>query len=627
MAKNKKREARARMSIADILKYFEHYFEIEEVNKFATENVVNEYTNLKLSRRLGAAIFDANGAVSVDEEAANKAFEERKQNFLTELRAVLALINKGSQEELKSRFDEIERTLIRCTNSDTYATYGDFVESSKLLASYPGSVRIPDLLLYCAFRSQTNLFTFSGEGEVSTGRINNTQLSQYEVYDGKGDIYVSRDGKNYDRKSHHTFPEYVEPFNRKKMCSDSIKKMFKAQKELRGIITNKDKLKKMRIRFKIGQYEKYRMESVEYGFDNLEKALHTKTVWQNIDYTHIDEWIAEGIVTKEEILEAYRNGRILPKDLAIVNELGILPQIEDELNNNPEVQKNRLFADLLLFSRDKMKIELIEALLSKEPEQRDNITEEMIEELSSGFNRFDIRHSLYSLLIHDVLDYDQSMLLIKKIKSSGKIKDDDEEFLKQGIHDFKVNQLLNLVKSEPLVTFGQGVSTPTIGRLTIDPYIRAKFFEDIGGVKSLFINGSFLINDEDGKKKKNSLDGYQLLVFPNKGVAVLEKFFETQHTKDGKVEYKTDKEGNLIPAIENATYVIPIEKAVEYATRKNKKGLRQMKNGMYTIYHSANWVKYIEKAMKRIAPQYAKFDEEKMDEWSKAVKEDYDSRL
>ena len=91
-------------------------------------------------------------------------------------------------------------------------------------------------------------------------------------------------------------------------------------------------------------------------------------------------------------------------------------------------------------------------------------------------------------------------------------------------------------------------------------------------------------------------------------------------------EYKTDKEGNLIPAIENATYVIPIEKAVEYATRKNKKGLRQMKNGMYTIYHSANWVKYIEKAMKRIAPQYAKFDEEKMDEWSKTVKEDYDSR-
>ena len=162
--------------------------------------------------------------------------------------------------------------------------------------------------------------------------------------------------------------------------------------------------------------------------------------------------------------------------------------------------------------------------------------------------------------------------------------------------------------------------------MTIDPQLRAKYFEDIGGVKSIFINGSRLINDEEGKNKKNSLDGYQLLVFPDKGVAVLEKFFETTH-KDGKVDFKRDENGDLIPAVENATYVIPIEKAVEYATRKNKKDLRSMKRGAITVYHSRNWVKQLEAAMKEIAPEYAKFSKNKTDEWTQIIKEDYEQRL
>jgi hypothetical protein len=497
----------------------------------------------------------------------------------------------------------------------------------EIVSSAPSNVRIPDLLLYSAYRCQSNLYTFTKDTELYTGlRYESAIGGVIELYDGKGDILLSSDRHYYTRLSHQTFPEYVEPFNKKRICSDTIKKMFKAQKELKHTV-KKERLKNLSLKFRSGDRRKYSIDTVDYNFSDLEYALQTRTVWCKIDYTHIDEWLAEGVITPEEIIQAFREGIILPRDLAIINELGIIPQITDATKNNPDVQKNRLFAKLLLFSQDKENVESIEAFLAKEPDQRDIISKEMLAELSWSFTNLDIRHSLYSLLVHDVLDFDQSMLLIEKLKEAERLREGDEEYLKKGIHDFKVRQLENLAKSEPFDSLdGNRIGPITEGRLTIDPLLRAKYFKDIGGVKSIFINGSRFISDDDGGKSKNSLDGYQFLIFPDKGVVVLEKFFETTH-ENGEVVYKKNQEGQLIPAIENATYVLPIERAVEYATRKNKKELRKIKDGRATVYHTKNWVKKLEVAMKEIAPQYAKFAPVKTEYWADVIKRDYEGRL
>lgn len=640
----KKKNTIPKMSIAQILQYFEHYFEIEEIQKFATDKVAEEYLHYLIERRFGTSEINQIGsqlavAQSYNEKWVEEKNAEREKSKADEISSIKDFIKNNPIEVLKKRFNEIENTCIRCGNLDTYETYIDFREMCKIVAASPSFVRVPDLLLYCAFRSQTNLYSFIGDIEVYAGRVNKTLSGKTEIYDGKGDILLSENGKKFIRKSHQAFPEYVEPFNRKKMCSDSIKKMFKAQKELKKIV-KKEKQKNLRLKFKRERKEKYETDGREYSFEDLEEALKTRAVWQNIDFTYIDEWINEGLLTPEEIIKAFREGKILPRDLAILNELGIIPQITEATKDNQEVQRNKLFAKLLLFSQDKESIELIEALLSNDPEQRDNITDEMLEELSWSFTNFDIRNSLYSLLIHDVLEYDQSMLLIDKLNDAEKLqkynetkdhdkanKESDEEFLKRGIHDFKVNLIKNIATPELFDFLGEGsIVINTDGRLTIDPLLRAKYFTEIGGVKSIFIDGSRLINDEDGRKSKNSLDGYQLLIFPDKGVAVLEKFFETIH-RSGKIEYKKDTEGNLIPAIDNATYVLPIEKAVEYATKKNKKDLRKIESGRATVYHVRNWVKNLEAAMRNIAPQFAKFDRDNTKRWSAAIMKDYDDRI
>ena len=633
MAKNKKKNSNItpKMSINEILHYFKCFFEADEILKFATDRVAKDFLVFQSNRMTGSSETDYvetpfGIAQSWDEEAIEKIAEQRKKGREEEVKKTTDFIAANPQDVLKKNFKDIESVFIRCGNLDTYESAYLFEGMCKIVSSAEKNVRISDLLLYTAYRFQSNLYTFTRSAEVFAGLKYESIHGVTEVYDGKGDIFLSTDRKNFIRRSHQTFPEYVEPFNRKRMCSDSIKKMFKAQKELKRTV-KKERLKKLSIKFKTGIREKFSINGDEYSFFDLENALQTRTVWQNIDFTHIDEWIEEGLITQEEIIKAFREGKILPRDLAIINELGIIPQITDATKDNSEVQKNRLFARLLLFSQDKDNIESIEAFLEKEPDQRDNISEEMLEELSWTFTNLDIRHSVYSLLVHDVLDFDQSMVLIDKLKDAERLKEDDEEFLKKGIHDFKVKQLENLVKSEAFDSLGGiGIGPVSEGRLTIDPMLRAQYFKDIGGVKSIFIDGSRLISDEDGGKSKNSLDGYQLLIFPNKGVAVLEKFFETIH-KDGKVVYKKNKEGQLIPAIENATYVLPIEKAVEYATRKNKKGLRKIKNGRATVNHSKNWVKNLEAAMKDIAPQYAKFSPSKTNYWADVIKRDYEGRI
>ncbi len=613
MANNISKNTKHGMSITEILHYFGHYFELEEIQNWVTNNVAEKYSSHFIRFRYGFFEID-----QID--------NPREQKMAEEISTIKKLIENNPLEELKKRYDEIERTLIRCSNLDTYETYRDFEEMCKFFSDSKNPVRVSDLLLYCAFRSQTNLYTFTRATEVYAGRKNRTLSGEIEVYDGKGDILLSTDGNDFIRRSHQVFPEYIEPLNRKKFCSDSIKKIFKAQKELKKLV-KKSNLKSLRIKIKASKHEKYETEGRVYRITDLDEALKTRTVWQNIDYTHIDEWIEEGLVTREEITKAFREGKILPKDLAILNELGIIPKITEATKDNTEVQNNRLYAKLALYSQDKESIESIEAFLLKAPEQRDSITDEMLEELMWSFTNVDIRHSLYSLMIHDVLDYDQSMVLIGKFKYAERLKKEDEEFLKKGIHDFKVNQLKNLKQIEAFDIFEKsGISSNTKGRLTIDPLLRAKYFKDIGGVKSIFIDGSRFIKDEDDGRKHNSLDGYQLLIIPDKGVAVLEKFFETTH-KDGEVVYKRDKNGDLIPAIENATYVLPIEKAVEYATRKNKKDLRKIKKGRATVYHTKNWVINIEAAMEEIAPQYAKFSPDKTQEWAATIKDDYEKRI
>lgn len=629
--KNKKDQQKQKERIlpGDIAKKFGFYFESDELNKFALPMLANEYIYIKqnnLFGNIGDNVQSGVYSIELTEESFNymkQALDEQEKGRVSQLEE----IDNSSYRILRKKISDLENRLIECTNSDSYITHKDFDDMCDLFNAHPDQIRTNDLLLYCAFRAQTDLYTFTNENDVYTGRKNRytdfkTGKEKIEYYDGKGDMLISTDnGKTFSRKAHEIFPEYIEPFNRKKMNSDAIKNMFYARTKLEEYLDKRRK-KTFGIKFKQERSAKFTMENDEYTFQMLKDALKSKTVWQNIDFTQIAEWVKEGIVSIDEIKQAFENKLLRPRDIAIINELGIIPDIHKATQEISEVQNYQLFAKLLLFTAGKIKIEDIEAFVAENPNQQEYITQDMIEELSLGFNKFDVRYSLYSLCIHDVLSFEQLMNLIEKMKEDGKIKKEDEDFLRKGIHDFKVNQLTNLKEPESFqITKNSGIHISSSSGLTIDPKLRIEYFKDIGNVKSIIIDGSLLISDEENKNKRRSLDGYELLIFPEMNVAILEKFFEVTH-KDGKVLYRRDKNNSLCPAIENATYVIPIELAAEYATNKNK---RELRNSGYVkaVNHSKNWVRTIEKRIRQIAPEYAKFDTEKTKYWEEIIRANY----
>ena len=108
-------------------------------------------------------------------------------------------------------------------------------------------------------------------------------------------------------------------------------------------------------------------------------------------------------------------------------------------------------------------------------------------------------------------------------------------------------------------------------------------------------------------------------------MAILEKLYETTRDKNGKIEYKKNKEGKLIPAVENATYIIPIEMAADFARKKNKKELIESSD-VRRVSHSMEWVSNLEskaKSLMKIRGVEVEFDEKNTELWAERIRQNY----
>ena len=90
-------------------------------------------------------------------------------------------------------------------------------------------------------------------------------------------------------------------------------------------------------------------------------------------------------------------------------------------------------------------------------------------------------------------------------------------------------------------------------------------------------------------------------------------------------KYKTTKQGKLIPAVANATYVIPIEMAVEFARKKNKKELIESPD-VRRVSHTMEWVCNLEskiKSLMRTRGIQVDFEQENTKTWSERIRKNY----
>lgn len=236
----------------------------------------------------------------------------------------------------------------------------------------------------------------------------------------------------------------------------------------------------------------------------------------------------------------------------------------------------------------------------------------------------DVITSITEFLTHNIFNYKNSMEYLKYMTDRGVITANDAKYIEGIVQDFRIDELENSKDNELVEVSGEtskGVQAHT-RNLTIDPQVRINYLTSLGAVKKLRVKGeTFLKDAPENRGKRNSLDGYELFIIPSKKIAVLEKLYETTRDKNGNMVYRKNQKGELIPAIENATYVMPIEMAKEFVENKNKKDLIRSPY-VERAMHTADWAISVERSIKKIRPE-VEFNKENSKKWNERVRQNY----
>lgn len=371
-----------------------------------------------------------------------------------------------------------------------------------------------------------------------------------------------------------------------------------------------------------------RTEKITFSAKDLQDVVKNGTILKYLNKANIKKALDERKITRSSVSKALKNGMI-DKDRAIELYLeGIITKEEllhdafkkSDFRAVVMDEKTSIKTKLLLYSTDKISIDVLEKSFEKHQEECLELSKEL--EAINKYYHGNIK-KITELLTHNVFDYSNSKDFLALLQEKGGITEEENLYLSKLMSDFKTNQLLNGTKNQELVRTGENiVSFVYKPGITIDPDLREKYLINIGAVKKLKIKGQPLLKDnESSDEKKNSLDGYEIFIVPDKKVAILEKLYEVTRDEQGNVVYKKDAEGKLIPAVNNATYIVPIEMAKEFAEKKNKQELIKSPY-VERANHSLAWSTNIESKIQKIVPE-VEFDEKNSKIWGEKIKNNY----
>lgn len=369
--------------------------------------------------------------------------------------------------------------------------------------------------------------------------------------------------------------------------------------------------------------------------------------------------ISEGLTQKNILLKHIEKGKVEKKAAVDFMEYGVISE-EDfirkvykkgnftQVAEDPEVDS---MTKLILFNNNKisldtfkqiadfslafkayvfkaMTIEEFQNLLQDkelEPKELSFVQDwHLVSVAYSSMTKEDVITDISEFLTHNIFDYTYSMEYLSYMQNRDIIDGKDTKYIQQLIQDFKTNELVNSKENEFVEVSGEalGKAQHYAANLTIDPQVRIDYLKSLGAVKKLRVRGETFIKDgEENLKKRNSLDGYEMFIIPSKKIAVLEKLYETTRDKAGNIQYRKNKNGELIPAVENATYIMPIEMAKEFTEKKNKKDLIKSPYVERSM-HTADWAINTQRKISKIRPE-VEFDKENTEKWSKRIIENY----
>ncbi len=369
-------------------------------------------------------------------------------------------------------------------------------------------------------------------------------------------------------------------------------------------------------------------EKLSFSLEDLESTSKSKLVFESLGIDRVKDLYNKRIVTYSDLLKMASNNQISKTDVLLLYKEGILKK--DDILKKVFKQKDfqsvlgkkeeNLDIKLLLYTIGEIEINTLEKTFrTTENAKEMEVTPEFLKKISKYYDH----KKIGELLTHNVLSYTESKIFLQSLVENSVIDKSEETYFEKLMEDFKCNELLNQVETVGLE------KTENIGKryesrkgITIDPQMRLAYLESIGSVKRVKVNGQMWITeDEKNRKKTNSLDGYELLIIPDKKIAILEKFYEVTRDSKGNMQYKKNEKGAYVPAISNATYIMPIGLAKDLIENKNKKDLIESRY-VHRTFHTADWVRANEKKMLRINPEI-EFEEQNTDIWAKKISENY----
>jgi len=402
-----------------------------------------------------------------------------------------------------------------------------------------------------------------------------------------------------------------------------------------------------------------RSEKIRFSERELLDYARSAEVLASMSNEALAKAINEGLASKNTLLKHIEKGKIDRKVATDFLEYGVITEDDfvkkiykkknfGEIMEDPSVDQ---FTKLILFQKQKVSVETfkkvadfsmafkaytfgcitIDAFQELIEKRNLQLNEEDFEQdwnfVATGYSSIskgNVITGITELLTHDVFNYRQSLEYLNFMIGKKVITEEDSKYIQGVVRDFRVNELENNKENQLIEVKGESTKNvqPRTEGLTIDPQVRINYLTSLGTVKKLKVRGeTFLQDSPERRGKRNSLDGYELFIIPSKNVAILEKPYETTRDKQGNIVYRKNKKGELIPSIENATYIMPIEMAKEFVENKNKQDLIKSPYVVRAM-HTADWSISVERGIKKLRPE-VEFDRENSKKWSELVRKNY----
>lgn len=369
----------------------------------------------------------------------------------------------------------------------------------------------------------------------------------------------------------------------------------------------------------LAQSGKYGQQGTGIISSNSVKDLNLLLALTYLNHEDIINYIRSGKLSKSGILSTLRKMRDT-KDMALrLYAYGILTKEEVERTYGSPM--NKLLCDdsitknykILLYINGKINIrELQECINLDEQDNMIYVNSEDIKPLKGQFGK------IAELIMHKVMQNYEVVYFLRRLEEDQIITAEERAELEELRDKYIADEIINDSSLEEVNIYSSGKQLGQSYRQTtaIDPELRRKYLESIGSKKVLKVKAT------RGEGKSLALEGYSFFVIPEKRVVVLDKLYDTYLDRDGNVNIRRDKNEAPIPAVENATYILPVGLARDLVKTRSKQDLIKNKKDVRRVHHTANWVNSLEEKIREINPK-AQFEEKDTRKWAQAIRDNY----